>query len=144
MSEEKQPQNKKYDLEDRLLAYAIRIVRVVESLPDTKAGHHVAGQLLRCGTSPLSNHGEAQSAESNLDFVHKLSICLKELHESRRWLLLAQRVPLVKPPSKLDELVAETNELIRIFAASIITVKARLNSGRKRVRHNEDGSRQNT
>ncbi|HUU69031.1 MAG TPA: four helix bundle protein [Planctomycetota bacterium] len=110
-----------YNLEERLLAYATRIVRVVESLPNTKAGNHVASQLLRAGTSPLSNHGEAQSAESRSDFVHKLSICLKELRETQRWLYLAQRVPLVKPPSKLDELVAETDALVRIFASSIQT-----------------------
>jgi four helix bundle protein len=113
----------RYDLEERLLVFATRIVRVVENLPDSKAENHVAGQLLRSGTSPLSNHGEAQGAESTADFVHKLHICLKELRETRRWLILAQRVPLIKPSSKLDEIVTETNELIRIFATSINTAK---------------------
>src|SRR5208283_6094041 len=86
-----------YDLEERLLAYAVRIIRLVEALPSTRAGNHVAGQLLRSGTSPLPNHGEAQAAESRADFVHKLKICLKELRESYRWLLLVQSVALVRP-----------------------------------------------
>jgi four helix bundle protein len=92
----------------------------VERLPDTRAGNHVAGQLLRSGTSPLPNHGEAQAAESRKDFIHKLKICHKELRESRRWLRLLQRVPLLKP-AQVQPLVDETEELIRIFAASLRT-----------------------
>lgn len=102
--------NQKYDLEERLLEYAARVIRLVEKLPDTRAGNHVAGQLLRSGTSPLPNHGEAQAAESRKDFVHKLKICHKELRESRRWLLLIQRVPLRKP-NRVQALVDETEEL---------------------------------
>ncbi len=107
-----------YDLEERLLEYAARIVRLVEKLPNTRAGNHVAGQLLRSGTSALPNHAEAQRAESRKDFVHKLKICHKELRESRRWLRLIQRVPLLKAPA-VEPLVQETEELIRIFSTSI-------------------------
>ncbi len=74
--------HKKYDLEERLLNYAVTVIEIVERLPKTKAGNHVGGQLVRSGTSPLSNHGEAQAAESRRDFVHKMRICLKELRES--------------------------------------------------------------
>ena len=116
--------NEKYDLEERLLEYAARIIRLVEKLPDSRAGNHVAGQLLRSGTSPLPNHGEAQGAESRKDFVHKLKICHKELLESRRWLRLIQRVPLLKA-AKVQPLVEETNELVRIFAASLRTAQQR-------------------
>ncbi|MBI4662867.1 MAG: four helix bundle protein [Verrucomicrobia bacterium] len=112
-----------FDLEERLLEYAAEIIRLVESLPQTRAGNHVAGQLLRSGTSPLPNHGEAQAAESRNDFIHKLSVCLKELKETRRWLRLAARVPLVKPVDKARSVLEETEELIRIFAASIRTAK---------------------
>ena len=103
-----------YDLEDRLLQYSARIIRLVEKLPNTRAANHVAGQLLRSGTSPLPNHGEAQAAESANDFVHKLKVCLKELRESYRWLRLVQTVPLL-PPKRVTPLVNETDELIRIF-----------------------------
>jgi len=110
-----------YDLEERLLEFAARIIRMEEQLPGTRAGNHIAGQLLRSGTSPLPNHAESQAAESPDDFIHKLRICLKELRETKRWLQLVQRVPLVKQPARVDPLVAETDELIRIFVASIRT-----------------------
>ena len=117
----------KYDLEERLLEYAARVIRLVERLPDSRAGNHVAGQLLRSGTSPLPNHGEAQAAESRKDFVHKLKICHKELRESRRWLRLIQRIPLLKV-ALVEPLVDETEELIRIFAASLRTAGTRKSS----------------
>ena len=105
----------KFDLEERLLEYAARVIRLVEQLPKSRAGNHVAGQLLRSGTSPLPNHGEAQGAESRRDFIHKLKICHKELRESRRWLRLVQRVPLLKA-GLVQPLVDETDELVRLFA----------------------------
>src|SRR5947199_2594397 len=109
--------SEKYDLEERLLEYAARIIRLVEKLPDTRAGNPVAGQLLRSGTSPLPNHGEAEAAESRQDFVHKLRVCLKELRETQRWLRLVQRVPLTA--DGLPGALKESDELIRIFMASI-------------------------
>src|SRR5258706_1297328 len=87
--------NQNYDLEERLLEYAARIIRLAENVTRSMAGLHVAQQFLRSGTSPLANHGEAQAAESPNDFVHKLKLCLKELRETYRWLRLVQRVPLV-------------------------------------------------
>jgi four helix bundle protein len=113
----------KYDLEERLLEYAVRVIKLVEELPKTRAGNHVAGQLLRSGTSPYPNHGEAQAAESPKDFIHKLRIALKELRETQRWLRLIQRVPLIKPPEKADSILGETEELIRIFVSSIRTAQ---------------------
>jgi four helix bundle protein len=113
---------RRFDLEERLLEYAVRIIRLVDALPATRAGRHVADQLLRCGTSPLANHGELQGAESRKDFIHKLGICLKEIREARRWLRLVHRVPLLVP-QKIDPLIAETESLIKIFAASIRTAE---------------------
>ncbi len=110
-----------YDLEERLLEYSVRIIKIVEQLPNTRAGNHVAGQLLRSGTSPYPNHGEAQAAESSKDFIHKMRICLKELRESERWLKLIQRVPHVKPPERMNDILQETDELIKIFVSSIRT-----------------------
>jgi four helix bundle protein len=118
---------RKYDLEERLLEYSVRIVKLVEKLPNTRAGNHVAGQLLKSGTSPYPNHGEAQAAESKKDFIHKMRICLKELRESKRWQKLIQRVPLVKPPDRVDDLLQETEELIKIFVSSIRTAGKRIN-----------------
>jgi len=111
----------KYDLEDRLLEYAVRIIRVTESMKRTPAGIYMADQLLRSATSPYGHHGEAEGAESRDDFIHKLRVCYKELRESRRWLRLVQRTPLVAKPVLLDGVLSEAEELVRIFAASIRT-----------------------
>ena len=101
-----------YDLEERLLKYSVRIIKVVEQLANTRVGSHVTGQLLKSGTSPYPNHGEAQPAESPKDFIHKLRIALREFRESQRWLKLIQRVPLIKKPESLNEISQETEELI--------------------------------
>ena len=112
-----------YDLEDRLPDFAVSVVELTESFPSTRAGNHIAGQLLRCGTSPLSNHGEVEAAESRKDFVHKLRICLKELRETKRWLRLVSRVKKLGPPADLISHLNEVEELIRIFVASIRTAE---------------------
>ena len=115
-----------YDLEERLLDFSVRIVKIVEHLPKTRTGNHVAGQLLRSGTSPYPNHGEAQAAESPKDFIHKLRISLKELRETQRWLKLIERVPLIKTSDPLCYLLKETEELIKIFVSSIKTAKSKI------------------
>jgi four helix bundle protein len=113
---------RKYDLEERLLEFTASIVRLADSLPNTKAGNHIAGQLLRCGTSPLANHGEVEAAESRKDFLHKLRICLKELRETWRWLRLIGRLELTDA-GQLRTGLSEVEELIRIFAASVRTTE---------------------
>ena len=111
----------KFDLEERLVDFAVRIIKVSDSLPNTRAGNHVRGQMLRSGTSPAPNYAEAQSAESRADFVHKVKIVLKELRETKVWLRMIVKAELITPPSKLDPLIAENNELISIFVASVKT-----------------------
>jgi four helix bundle protein len=113
---------KKYDLEERLLNFTAAVVRLADSLPNTKAGNHVAGQLLRCATSPLANHGEVEAAESRKDFLHKLRICLKELRETWRWLRLIARLQLADA-ERLRTALTEVEELVRIFAASVRTTE---------------------
>ena len=115
--------NRNYDLEDRLIDFAIRIIRGAEFLPKTKVGNHIAGQLIRSGTSPAPNYGEAQSAESRLDFIHKMKISLKELRETRIGLLMIAKGNLVTSISEMKLLTSENNELISIFVTSISTAK---------------------
>ena len=115
--------NRKFDLEDRLLEFASAVIDLSESLPMTRAGNHIAGQVLRSGTSPLPNHGEAEAAESRDDFIHKLKICLKELRETRRWARLIKRKAWVKNETTLLFVLSECDELIRIFHSSIQTAK---------------------
>ncbi|HEV8073664.1 MAG TPA: four helix bundle protein [Opitutaceae bacterium] len=116
-------EKRKFDLEERLLDFSVRIIRLAEKMPKTVAGRHVGGQVLRSGTSPYGNHGEAEDAESSDDFIHKLKICLKELRESWRWLRLIQRVPMVPKPDLMNPLIQESDELIRIFRTSIATAR---------------------
>ena len=118
-------ENRIFDLEERLIDFAVRIIRIAESLPQTKVGIHIAGQLIRCGTSPAPNYGEAQSAESRADFIYKMKVSLKELRETRVWLLIIVRAKLIKPASKLEPLIEENNELISIFVTRIKTAKKR-------------------
>ena len=121
--------NGAYDLEDRLLEYAVRIIRVAESMKRSAAGQHIADQLLRSGTSPYGNHGEAEGAESRDDFIHKLRVSFKELRESRRWLKLIQRAELIDKPELLEGLINESDELVRIFARSLQTAERHRKGG---------------
>src|SRR6266550_1165518 len=105
------------DLEERLLDFAARVGTVVDALPDSRLGRHVAGQLVRCGTSPSPNYAEAGGAESRKDFIHKLSICLKELRETHCWLLLIVKAELLTEPRMVD-LVDECVQLKNIIAKS--------------------------
>jgi four helix bundle protein len=118
---------KVFDLEERLIDFAVRIIRIAESLPKTRAGNHIGGQLVRCGTSPPPNYGEAQSSESRADFIHKMKVCLKELREIKVWLLMIARLNLSKATPELDLLISENNELISIFVSSVRTAKQKSN-----------------
>ena len=119
--------NRKYDLEERLIDFAVCIINIVEALPNTRAGNHIAGQLVRCGTSPAPNYGEAQSAESRKDFIHKIKICLKELRETKIWLKVIQRKNLIRNTKETEDILDECDELISIFVASIKTAEKNKN-----------------
>ena len=112
-----------YDLEERLIQFAIRIIDIVESLPSTRVGNHIGGQLIACGTSPAANYGEAQSAESRNDFVHKIKVVLKELRETRVWLKIIDRKRLIAAVKLVTDALTECGELIAIFAKSVETAR---------------------
>lgn len=111
----------RYDLQERLINFAVDIVQVVESLSTTKSANHIGGQVLRSGTSPAFNYGEAQSAESRRDFVHKMKICLKELRETQVGLKLTIRLNVTNSPLNVERLLQECGELVSIFVKSIET-----------------------
>jgi four helix bundle protein len=115
---------KKYDLEERLLEFASAVIDLSEKLPNSRAGNHIAGQILRSGTSPYAVHGEAESAESRDDFIHKIKVCLKELRETRRWARLIRRKSWAHDDPTLIFVQSESEELIRIFMSSIRTARA--------------------
>lgn len=113
----------KFDLQERLIDFAIQIIRLSEMLSKTKAANHIRVQILKSGTSSAANYGEARSAESKSDFIHKLKVALKELRETEVWLKIIIKAKLLPPKASLQVLVDETNELISIFVKSIETAK---------------------
>lgn len=110
------------DLSERLLELAVRIGKVVDALPATRLGNHIAGQLVRSGTSPAPNYEEACAAESRRDFIHKVRIALKELRETRCWIKLIMRSDLL-PEARMSEIANESNELCKILGQSLVTAR---------------------
>lgn len=92
-------------------------------MPKTRSGNHLAEQLLRSGTSPSLNYGEAQSGESRKDFIHKIKIVLKELRESYVCLKIIRSTKLYKSEEKIKAALTENNELISIFVKSVATAQ---------------------
>ncbi len=117
---------REFNLEERLIDYAVVNLNITEMLPDTKGANHLAGQLVRSGTAPALMYGEAQAAESRKDFIHKMGVALKEIRES----FICQKVIYKKNYFKnapiLIKVLRESDELISIFVTSIKTSKANL------------------
>jgi len=116
------PFGRRDELSERFLGFTVRVIKLVNALPKTPVGRHLATQLLSSGTSPGANYEEACGAKSRADFIHKLGVVLKELKESRFWLKVIGRAGLV-PPQRLAPLLIECEELCAIIAQSIITAK---------------------
>ena len=116
-------EQKKYDLEERLVNYTCRMIDVVEALPGTRAGNYISGQLIKSCHSPTFNYGEAQAAESREDFIHKLGVVLKELKECRTTIRIIRKKEIIKQSGKLTEIYKETEELIAIIGKSIKTAQ---------------------
>ncbi len=110
------------ELADRFLEFTVRIIKLVDALPKSATGKHVGSQLLGSGTSPGANYEEARGAESTADFIHKMSIALKELKESRYWIKVINGVPLVAP-KRTETLLDECEQLIAIVVKSIFTAR---------------------
>lgn len=115
------------ELSQRLLIFAAKIGKLVEKLPDTRLGRHIAGQLIQSGTSPAPNYEEACAAESRADFIHKLRIVLKELRESRCWLRLIEISELLPGDSELSWLLDESTQLCNIVGQSVATASQKQN-----------------
>jgi four helix bundle protein len=127
-----------FDLEFRLVRFSDAVADIVEVLPESRVGNHIAGQLLRAGTAPAPDYAEALGAESRRDFIHKLKVGLKELRETAVWLKLIQHRQLVPPGDLLDKAANECNELTAIFVASIATARRNM---MKEQGNNEYGTR---
>jgi four helix bundle protein len=112
------------DIAARLVAFGASVVALVAALPQDRGGKHIADQLLRSATSGGSNYEEAQSAQSRMDFVHKVSLAAKEMRESVYWLGLVDRAKLA-PQHDIPPLLREAGELVAILMSSAKTAGAR-------------------
>jgi four helix bundle protein len=114
---------RKFDINESLINLAVSIIKICESVNTSKSGIHLTSQLLRSGTSPALNYGEAQSAESRNDFIHKLKLALKELRESYNSLQIIKRAELSNKVQLIENTSKECNELIAILVKSIETAQ---------------------
>ena len=114
---------KKFDLEERLIEFAAQIIRFTESMISSKSGNHLANQLLRSGTSPALNYGEAQGGESRKDFIHKFKVILKELRETLIGIKIVERASLHQDHGFLNQVKDECNQPISIFVKSVLTAE---------------------
>jgi four helix bundle protein len=122
-----------FDLGDRLIQFSGAVIDIIEFLPDRRSTGHIAGQLLRAGTSAAPNHAEAQSAESCRDFIHKMKLALKELRETQVWLKLILPKRYIEQTGELQRMIKECDELTAIFVASIATAGRRLGADQRRT-----------
>jgi four helix bundle protein len=116
----------KFDLEERWIEFSVLIIEIANEMPNSKAGNHLSGQLIRSGTSVSLNYGEAQSAESMRDFVHKMKVILKELRETLICLKIIFRTNLYNSELKIKNELKENDELISIFVRSVETAQKKL------------------
>jgi four helix bundle protein len=115
----------KTDLEDRIVHFAARCVKVCGALPVRKVGSSgYADQLFRSACSIAANYAEATEAESRKDFIHKLKIAMKELSETRIWLKMIGESGHIEK-DRLSPLIAESLELTKILSSSVITARSR-------------------
>ena len=130
-------ESKKFDLEERLIDFAVLISDVIDDLPNTRLGNYLSGQMIRSGTSPALNYGEAQGAESQADFIHKMKVVLKELRETFVGLKIIKRKEMLKDLTFLNETLSENNELISIFVKSIETAKKNKKKWKSKISNKE-------
>ena len=128
---------RKFDLEERLIDFAVLVIQIADNLIDTRAGNHIAGQIVRSGTHPALHYGEAQSAESRQDFLHKLKVLLKELRETSNALKIIKKASLSNMTHLIEKALRECNELISIFVKSISTTQENLRNEltKKKIRN---------
>ena len=116
-----------FPLRDRTRALALRVIKVVNPLPQDEVGRVIGHQLLKSGTSVGANYRASMRAKSPADMVNKLKIVEEEADETIYWLELLVDAELI-PQSKLQPLIAEANEIVAMTVASIKTIRSKRDS----------------
>lgn len=117
-------ENRKFDLEERLIVFTCNMIDVVEALPNSRAGNYIAGQLIRSSHFPAFNYAEVQAAESANDFIHKMCVVLKEIKECRTALRIIYRREMIIEKVVLKKMIIEAEELAAIIGKSISTARS--------------------
>jgi four helix bundle protein len=123
----------KPDLEERLINFAVAVIFIAQTMNRNYAGNHLSEQITRSSYSSALNYGEAKSAESRRDFIHKIKIVLKELRETHINLKIIYRTNLNPNKEKIEEIIKENNELISIFVTSIQTARNNLENKKQKI-----------
>lgn len=113
--------NREYNIENRLIEFSVAIINACKKTNNSYAAKHLTEQLIRSATSSALNYGEAQSAQSPEDFLHKMRLSLKELRETKVNLRIQKGAKLLLNKKEVDDLISENDELIAIFVTSIRT-----------------------
>ena len=114
---------KHQELRERTKRFALRVIRMSQVMPNTRAANVIANQVLRSATSITANYRASGRSRSKAEFIAKIGLVLEEADETVSWLELLGESGIV-PASKLRDLLAEANELVAIFAASRRTVRS--------------------
>ena len=123
MKNYKNSSNRSYDLADRLLAFNLAIGSMCDLLIDSKESSSIRNQLLRSASSAALNYGEVLVAESRADFIHKISICLKELMESKMAIRIIHGRKLCQDEASVNKCLQESSQLVAIFISSVNTAR---------------------
>ena len=115
----------KWELQERLTTFAVRIVKMVDAMPDSVAGIAIARQVVRSGTSPSANYRAACIAKSDKDFINKLKMVEEELDETKHWIDMIMRCQMLST-NRMEPLYQECSELLSIIVRSIVTTKTRM------------------
>ena len=113
------------EMKNRLKVFAVRVIKLVDKLPNTPAGRAIGSQVVRSGTSPGANYRAACIGKSDKDFLNKLKMVEEELDETIHWLEIIAESEMI-PANKLLGLQQEAHELYKIIVSSIVTTRNRL------------------
>lgn len=121
--------NKKNIVYDKALDFSVRVVNLYNFLDQKGAAAVMSKQLLRCGTSIGANISESISAESDLDFIHKLAIAQKEAEETLYWLVLLKRTNFLTE-AQYSSMNQDCVEIKKLLTSIIVTSKQKKNNDR--------------
>ena len=110
------------ELKERFRKFSIKIIGLVNTMPNNIAGNAIAKQIVRSGTSPAANYRAACLAKSNKDFLNKLKRVEEEIDETSHWLSVIMDAELL-PRTQVEDLYDESVELRRIVTRSILTIR---------------------